>query len=112
MEPQTLEGDFKKIGVYRTKIEHVIANQRARWCGNPPDLPVSQNRPGSSINAEKKRELFYYSILKIRGIATPVCALARNDMLLFGFAMTASFSARQIPICRAVTVITELLPVP
>ncbi|MDD7265478.1 MAG: hypothetical protein PUH36_04560, partial [Subdoligranulum sp.] len=49
----------------------------------------------------KKRELFYYSILKIRGIATPVCALARNDMLLFGFAMTASFSARQIPICRA-----------
>ena len=58
----------REIGVYRTKIEHVIANQRARWCGNPPDLPVSQNRPGSSINAEKKRELFYYSILKIRGI--------------------------------------------
>ena len=61
-------GSEGQIGVYRTKIEHVIANQRARWCGNPPDLPFSQNRPGSSINSEKKRELFYYSILKIRGI--------------------------------------------
>ena len=35
----------------------------------------------------------------IRGIATPVCGLVRNDRE-FGFAMTGNSMARQIPICR------------
>ena len=35
---QIQTGSERKIGVYRTNIEPVIANQRARWCGNPPDF--------------------------------------------------------------------------
>ena len=45
----------------------VIANQPAGWCGNP--LQSSKNPP--TINEK---------CLKIQGIPTPVCALARNDM--------------------------------
>ena len=61
--------------------ERVIANQRARWCGNLHRIPGS---PSSY------RLFFLYRFTEsacvlskngtsIREIATPVCALARND---------------------------------
>ena len=57
----------------------VIANQCAHWCGNPP---VERNQVTITT---KKREFYrafgYLSqhCTSNRGIATPVCALARND---------------------------------
>ena len=41
-------------------------------CGNPPVLPASLYNPDSSVNLGKTG-VFYYSILKIRGIGQ--CAL-------------------------------------
>ena len=67
------------------------------WCGNLPDLPASPCNPDSSEN-RGKTGVFYYSIMKIRGIATAVCALPRNDILLFWCAMTCLISIFQIPI--------------
>ena len=46
----------------------VIPNQSADWCGNPPDR-------------SKSHWFRYLKCLKIRGIATAVCALPRNDMV-------------------------------
>ena len=46
----------------------VIPNQSADWCGNPPDR-------------SKSHWFRYLKCSKIRGIATAVCALPRNDMV-------------------------------
>ena len=59
----------------------VIANQRARWCGNPPVrgkmyryLPT---RVGSAAFLVGNRYLVPFN----RGIATEAVALARNDSI-------------------------------
>ena len=57
----------------------VIANQRARWCGNPP---VERNQV--TITTENRNvSPFCRAIVDTFPsnweIATPVCALARND---------------------------------
>ncbi|MDY6181603.1 MAG: hypothetical protein SPI15_12270, partial [Candidatus Faecousia sp.] len=75
-----LNSAVRQIGVWRAVPQlPVIANQRARWCGNPPD------EWDQVTITTKKREFFcncgYLSqhCTSNRGIATPVCALARND---------------------------------
>ena len=67
-------GFGEKNVVYRTKKEVVIANQSADWCGNPPTFQDT-NVDGIPV---------FRTSRKIRGIATPVCALARNDSVLSG----------------------------
>ena len=69
------------FGGMRPKLP-VIANQSADWCGNPP-------APWNQVTiTTKNREDFcssgFFSVHfpSIRGIATPVCALARNDRKL------------------------------
>ena len=52
----------------------VIANQSADWCGNP--LTIQDGSLG--------RLPVFRRFRKIRGIATPVCALARNDSIFVG----------------------------
>ena len=57
----------------------VIANQCAHWCGNPP-----VERSQVTITTKNRGDFHsfrYYSVHfpSDRGIATPVCALARND---------------------------------
>ena len=57
----------------------VIANQCAHWCGNPPDK-------WNQVTITTKIAVFSRPVGKLsihfpsnRGIATPACALARND---------------------------------
>ena len=47
-------------------------SDRCHWCGNPPRLGV-------------KALTSYRKSLKVREIATPACALARNDSFFFKF---------------------------
>ena len=47
---------------------NVIANQPTGWCGDP-------------LIRRKKHRFLVKKNSKIREIATPVCALARNDMV-------------------------------
>ena len=57
----------------------VIANQSADWCGNPP---VERNQVTiTAKNRSNSHSSGFCSVHfpSIRGIATPVCALARND---------------------------------
>ncbi len=57
----------------------VIANQSADWCGNPP---VERNQETiTTKNSNDFHSSGHYSVHfpSNRGIATPVCALARND---------------------------------
>ena len=59
----------------------VIANQRARWCGNPPVREEMYQQLPYKVG---KRCVFGGSCHMVpfsRGIATPVCALARNDSI-------------------------------
>ena len=67
----------------------VIANQCAHWCGNPPDEwnQVTITTKNRSIS-RPVGQLSIHSPSN-RGIATPVCELARNDSISF-----------QTPICR------------
>ena len=56
----------------------VIANQSADWCGNPPvsgEMYRKASKNGNSTIFGGNRYLVPFN----RGIATPVCALARND---------------------------------
>ena len=57
----------------------VIANQSADWCGNPPVrgemYRIAPHKMGVSTIFGGNR----YVVPWGRGIATPVCALARND---------------------------------
>ena len=59
----------------------VIANQSADWCGNPPvewsQVTITTKNRGNS------QFYWYFSVHfpSNRGIATPVCALARNDRI-------------------------------
>ena len=56
----------------------VIANQPAGWCGNPFSLsPIGRHGPMGRLCAEGTRKP---SACRGMRIATPVCALARNDM--------------------------------
>ena len=57
----------------------VIANQSADWCGNPP---APWNQVTITVkNCDDFHSFRYHSehFPSNRGIATPVCALARND---------------------------------
>ena len=59
----------------------VIANQRARWCGNPPverDQVTITTKNRNDSNAPGHFSVHFPSIW---GIATPVCELARNDSI-------------------------------
>ena len=51
----------------KSLIQDVIANQLASWCGDPLNRRVMFQ--------------FYGEVFKIREITTPVCGLARNDMV-------------------------------
>ena len=84
----------------------VIPNQRARWCGNLHRIPGSPSSyslfyPTVSRNSSTR------NCTPIREIATPVCALARNDRE-FGFGMTRSDDApnSQFLVCCATAEIT------
>jgi len=55
--------------VWRTKIHHVIASPEGAW-----QSPTATQSVGKTNEAGQK----------IREIATPVCALARNDVCFFG----------------------------
>ena len=84
-------------------LERVIPNQCAHWCGNLHRIPGSPSsyRP---FFCTVFRNSSMRSSTSIRGIATPVCALARNDRK-FGFGMTMLFDARffldKFPIYRS-----------
>ena len=59
----------------------VIANQCAHWCGNPP---VERNQV--TITTRNRSDAhsfgnFSAHFPSIRGIATPVCGLVRNDSI-------------------------------
>ena len=85
-------------------LERVIANQCARWCGNLHRIPSSLSSY-MPFFCTVFRNSSMRSSTSIQGIATPVCALARNDRK-FGFGMTTLFGVRaplQIPICPALT---------
>ena len=79
----------------------VIANQRARWCGNPP---VREEMYRQFPYRAEKYSIFggnRYLVPFNRGIATEAVALARNDSI-----------SLQIPICRtgAVGIDPERMP--
>ena len=63
----------------------VIANQCAHWCGNPPDRGEMYRQfpygAGNLAIFGGSRYLVPWG----RGIATPVCALARNDSMILAF---------------------------
>ena len=61
----------------------VIANQSADWCGNPP---VKRNQV--TITTKNRSNFHFLGTFRYisplsKGIATPVCALARNDSIFF-----------------------------
>ena len=61
----------------------VIASQCAHWRGNPPvernQVSITTKNRSDSHSAER----FSVHFLSNRGIATPVCALVRNDSIDF-----------------------------
>ena len=57
--------------ICRTKKELSLRTSPLKWCGNPPTI-----KGGS-----EGRLSVFRRFRKIRGIATPVCALARNDSI-------------------------------
>ena len=81
----------------------VIASQCAHWRGNPP---VRRNRVTITTKTATPPSfrLFIYTLPSNRGIATPACALVRND---------SSFSVRQTPnlsLCFRLTLLSENVP--
>ena len=62
----------------------VIANQRARWCGNPPVRGEMYRKAPGKTGIVAVFGGNHYLVPFNRGIATPVCALARNDSVFFG----------------------------
>ena len=72
----------------------VIANQAAAWCGNPL---VERNQ--ETITTKNRDESNYFGKLSVqspsnRGIATPACALARNDSISLQTTIYSSNSAK------------------
>ena len=61
----------------------VIANQAAAWCGNPPTCQ----------DCSLGRLPVFVRFSPNRGIATPVCALARNDSFIFQTTIFPRYSA-------------------
>ena len=75
-----LPQQFDKLVFVRMRPKlPVIANQSSDWCGNPP---VERNQVTiTTKNRGDSHSFGNYSVHfpSNRGIATPVCALARND---------------------------------
>ena len=61
----------------------VIANQSADWCGNPPDRGEMCRKAPRKAEVTTIFSSNRYLAPFNRGIATPVCALARNDSVYF-----------------------------
>ncbi|MDY6179619.1 MAG: hypothetical protein SPI15_02090, partial [Candidatus Faecousia sp.] len=55
----------------------VIANQSADWCGNPPDRGEMYRKAPRKTEVAAIFSSNRYLVPFNRGIATPVCALAR-----------------------------------
>ncbi|MGN1016918.1 MAG: hypothetical protein ACI4PL_07970 [Faecousia sp.] len=72
----------REIGVYTIRFKFsVIANQAAAWFGNPP-----VERDQKTITTKNRDDFHssgYFSVHfpSNQGIATPVCELARNDIV-------------------------------
>ena len=63
--------NFSLSGCWRGhKINGVIPNQSADWCGDPV------------VTRRKLPQTHRFVVLINRGIATPVCGLVRNDIFL------------------------------
>ena len=61
----------------------VIANQSADWCGNPPVRGEMYRQASEKTGIVTIFGGNRYPVPFNRGIATPVCALARNDSIIF-----------------------------
>ena len=61
----------------------VIANQSADWCGNPPVRGEMYRIVPERVEVAAVFGGNRYLVPFNRGIATPVCALARNDSIFF-----------------------------
>ena len=57
----------------------VIANQCAHWCGNPPDREETYRKAPGKMGFAAIFGGNRYLVPLNGGIATPVCALVRND---------------------------------
>ncbi len=59
----------------------VIANQSADWCGNPPVRKEMYRKVPWNVSLTAIFGGNRYLVRFNRGIATPVCALVRNDSI-------------------------------
>ncbi|MCI6956125.1 MAG: hypothetical protein MR763_02060, partial [Clostridiales bacterium] len=73
------------------KIYAVIATQRARWCGNPPFERNQVTITAKNRNCSHSSGRFSVHFPSNRGFATPVCALARNDSVIFSAHLKQQF---------------------
>ena len=94
----------RQIVVYHCASKFpVIANQSADWCGNPPVRGEMCRKAPAKMGIVTvlggNRDLIPFN----RGIATPVCALARNDSFYSPntYLLRCSFSKKSSPgFCR------------
>ena len=97
---KTSWGHFLFFGMYRAifKFQFMVlfdvqrtlkrstssrTSDRCHWCGDPLWRRGAVFCPKTKVVAEKTNDFFHEKSRKIRGIATPVCALARNDTFFF-----------------------------
>ena len=88
-----------KLVFERLKKEYVIARQCAHCRGNPPDFQDTIIEQLPLFFCVYGRTGPVLADRKIRGIATPACALVRNDMFYFS-AINTNLSFRT-DVCRA-----------